>query len=119
MGKNFHLLLPVAAACADRVGDLRRLQAFPQAHRRRHFIRRTKEGNGPVSTGAPLYPQRQCDTLSYTLSPAEQHLYDATTDYITETYNKARILNHSRGPPGHERVPAPPGQFDLCLAAFV
>ena len=94
MGKNFpyyclwRLLAPTELATFDA------FQAFPQAHRRRHFIRRTKEEMVRFD-GRPLYPQRQCDTLSYTLSPAEQHLYDATTDYITETYNKARILNHS------------------------
>ena len=45
--------------------------------------------------GRPLYPQRRCDTLSYALNPAEQELYDATTRYISETYNKADILNRS------------------------
>ena len=45
--------------------------------------------------GRPLYPQRRCDTLSYALSAAEQELYDATTRYIIESYNKAQKLNRS------------------------
>ena len=94
MGKNFpyyclwRLLAPDALATFDA------FQAFPQAQRSRHFIRRTKEEMVRFD-GQPLYPQRQCDTLSYPLSPAEQQLYDATTAYISETYNKARILNRS------------------------
>ena len=94
MGKNFpyyclwRLLAPDALATFDA------FQAFPQAQRSRHFIRRTKEEMVRFD-GQSLYPQRQCDTLSYTLSPAEQQLYEATTAYISETYNKARILNHS------------------------
>ncbi len=94
MGKDFpyyclwRLLAPDALATFDA------FQAFPETQRRRHFIRRTKEEMVRFD-GQPLYPQRQCDTLSYDLSPAEQQLYDATTSYITETYNKARILNRS------------------------
>ncbi len=94
MGKDFpyyylwRLLAPDALATFDA------FQAFPQAQRSRHFIRRTKEEMVRFD-GQPLYPQRQCDTLSYTLSPAEQQLYEATTAYISETYNKARILNRS------------------------
>ncbi len=64
------------------------------AERSRHFIHRTKEEMVRFD-GRPLYPQRHCDTLSYALRPAEQELYDATTRYIAETYNKARILNRS------------------------
>jgi superfamily II DNA or RNA helicase/DNA-binding XRE family transcriptional regulator len=94
MGKDFpyyclwRLLAPDALATFDA------FRAFPEAQRRRHFIRRTKEEMVRFD-GQPLYPQRQCDTLSYELSPAEQQLYEATTSYITETYNKARVLNRS------------------------
>ena len=94
MGKDFpyyclwRLLAPDALATFDA------FQAFPEAQRRHHFIRRTKEEMVRFD-GRPLYPRRQCDTLSYVLSPAEQRLYDATTAYITETYNQARILNRS------------------------
>jgi superfamily II DNA or RNA helicase/DNA-binding XRE family transcriptional regulator len=94
MGKDFpyyclwRLLAPDALATFDA------FKAFPEAQRRKHFIRRTKEEMVRFD-GQPLYPQRQCDTLSYDLSPAEQELYVATTAYINETYNKARILNRS------------------------
>ena len=94
MGKDFpyyclwRLLAPDALATFDA------FEAFPEAQRRRHFIRRTKE-EMVCFDGRPLYPQRNCDTLSYALSPAEQELYDATTHYIAEIYNKARILNRS------------------------
>jgi superfamily II DNA or RNA helicase/transcriptional regulator with XRE-family HTH domain len=94
MGKDFpyyclwRLLAPDALATFDA------FQAFPEAQRRRYFIRRTKEEMVRFD-GRPLYPQRQCDTLSYGLSPAERQLYEATTSYIAETYNRARILNRS------------------------
>ena len=48
--------------------------------------------------GSPLYPQRNCDTLSYDLSQgreSEQELYDESTDYIRYYYNRARLLNRS------------------------
>ena len=46
----------------------------------------------------PLYPQRNCDTLSYNLSDGpdgEQELYDETTEYIRDYYNRAEVLNRS------------------------
>lgn len=94
MGKDFpyyclwRLLAPDALATFDA------FKAFPEGQRRKHFIRRTKEEMVRFD-GQPLYPQRQCDTLSYDLSPAELELYVATTAYINETYNKARVLNRS------------------------
>ena len=47
---------------------------------------------------SPLYPQRNCDTLSYALSQgpeSEQELYDETTEYIRYYYNRAGVLNRS------------------------
>ena len=94
MGKDFpyyclwRLLAPDALATFDA------FDAFPEDQRRRHFIRRTKEEMVRFD-GRPLYPQRNCDTLSYSLKPAEQALYDATTEYIAATYNQAQILNRS------------------------
>ncbi len=69
-------------------------EAFPDAERRRHFIRRTKEEMLRLD-GRPLYPKRRCDTLSYDLAPAEQDLYDETTRYLKETWNQAQTLNRS------------------------
>ena len=94
MGKDFpyyclwRLLAPDALATFDA------FRAFPEAQRRRHFIRRTKEEMVRFD-GRPLYPQRRCDTISYGLGPAEQVLYEATTRYISEVYNRARVLNRS------------------------
>ena len=94
MGKDFpyyclwRLLAPDALATFDA------FEVFPETQRRRHFIRRTKEEMVRFD-GQPLYPQRRCDTISYGLGPPEQALYEATTRYISETYNRARVLNRS------------------------
>ena len=97
MGKDdpyyflWRLLLPDALSTMDAFDQ------FPQESRRRHFIRRTKEEMVRFDA-TPLYPQRNCDTLSYELSQgpgSEQELYDETTDYIRYYYNRARVLNRS------------------------
>ena len=94
MGKDFpwyclwRLLAPDALPTQDA------FRAFPETQRRRYFIRRTKEEMVDFN-GRPLYPQRRCDTMSYDLSPAEQALYEATTRYIAETYNRTGVLNRS------------------------
>ncbi|MBP7688592.1 MAG: DUF3883 domain-containing protein [Thermoflexales bacterium] len=70
---------------------------YPPAARQRHFIRRTKEEMVRFDQ-SPIYPQRISNTFSYDLTQgpiSEQALYDATTDYIEHTYNRARILNRS------------------------
>ncbi|MFI5353199.1 MAG: helicase-related protein [Candidatus Binatales bacterium] len=71
--------------------------AFPPESRRRHFIRRTKEEMVRFD-GSRIYPNRVSDTLSYDLSQgdiSEQALYERTTDYMRDYYNRARILNRS------------------------
>ena len=94
MGKDFPYYCLWRLLAPDALATFGAFEAFPEAQRRRHFIRRTKEEMVRFD-GRPLYPQRNCDTLNYALNPAEQELYDATTRYIAETYNKARILNRS------------------------
>ena len=94
MGKDFPYYCLWRLLAPDALPTFDAFQAFPEAQRRRHFIRRTKEEMVRFD-GRPLYPQRRCDTLSYGLSPSEQALYDATTRYISETYNRARVLNRS------------------------
>ena len=72
-------------------------EQFPAESRKRHFIRRTKE-ELVYFDGSPIYPARECDTLSYELTQgagSEQELYDATTDYMRGYYNRARVLNRS------------------------
>ncbi len=97
MGKDYpyyflwRLLLPDALATYDA------FLAFPRESRARHFIRRTKEEMVRFD-GSPLYPQRNCATLSYALSPGpegEQALYDETTEYLQHHYNRASMLNRS------------------------
>ena len=94
MGKDFPYYCLWRLLAPDVLATFDAFEAFPEAQRRRHLIRRTKEEMVRFD-GRPLYPQRRCDTLSYALNPEEQDLYDATTQYIAETYNKARILNRS------------------------
>ena len=94
MGKDFPYYCLWRLLAPDVLATFDAFEAFPETQRRRHLIRRTKEEMVRFD-GRPLYPQRRCDTLSYALNPEEQDLYDATTQYIAETYNKARILNRS------------------------
>ena len=95
MGKDYpyyalwRLLLP------DTLSTYDAFDQFPRESRHRHFIRRTKEEMVHFD-GSPLYPHRNCDTLSYDLSQEEeQQLYDETTEYIRYHYNRARFLNRS------------------------
>ena len=97
MGKDhpyyflWRLLLPDTLSTRDA------FDAFPCEGRQRHFIRRTKEEMVHFD-GSALYPQRNCDTLSYDLSQgpeSEQELYEETTEYLRTHYNRARMLNRS------------------------
>jgi hypothetical protein len=54
--------------------------------------------------GRPLFPERRAYTVPYQLSPAEEDLYQAVTQYVREEMNRAERLevrNRSRptGPP--------------------
>ena len=87
----WRLLLPETLSTHDA------FDRFPRESRQRHFIRRTKEEMLHFN-GQPLYPQRNCDTLSYNLTTGqggEQQLYDETTEYIRDYYNRAGVLNRS------------------------
>jgi hypothetical protein len=55
--------------------------------------------------GQPLYPQRQCDTLSYDLREPEEQLDDATTSYITETTS---VIISSPNTPRSYHISYPP-----------
>ncbi len=97
MGKDhpfyflWRLLLPDSLSTYDA------FETFPREFRESHFIRRTKEEMVRFD-GSPLYPQRNCATLSYELSQGpqgEQELYDETTEYIRYYYNRAGVLNRS------------------------
>ncbi len=97
MGRDYpyyflwRLLLPDSLQTKDA------FDGFPPDSRRNHFVRRTKEEMVHFD-GTPLYPQRNCDTLSYELTwgpGSERELYDETTDYILGYYNRAQLLNRS------------------------
>ena len=97
MGRDYpyyslwRLLLPDALQTFDA------FTRFSAQSRQKHFVRRTKEEMVKFDA-TPLYPQRNCDTLSYDLTQgagSEQELYNETTDYIHGYYNRARILNRS------------------------
>ena len=97
MGKDYpyfalwRLLLPETLTTQDAFDE------FSPDSRSKHFLRRTKEEMVHFD-GSALYPQRNCDTLSYDLSQghgSEQELYDETTDYIKYYYNRATQLNRS------------------------
>jgi superfamily II DNA or RNA helicase len=97
MGKPYpyfalwRLLEPDALTTPEAMAD------FPTERRARHFIRRTKEEMVKLD-GTPLYPPRICDTLGFDLTQgqgSEQELYDDTSKYIRDIYNKASTLNRS------------------------
>ena len=97
MGKDYPYYFLWRLLMPDTLSTYDAFVEFPHEARRKHFIRRSKEEMVRFD-GAPLYPQRNCDTLSYELSqgPAsEQELYDETTEYIRNHYNRARDLNRS------------------------
>lgn len=97
MGKDYPYYCLWRLLDPDSLSTQDAFERFPSEARRRHFIRRTKEEMVRFD-GTPLYPQRQCDTLSYDLDTepgGEQELYDETTDYIRDYYNRAQYLNRS------------------------
>lgn len=52
------------------------------------FLRRLKE-DLKDATGRPLFPPRHVHTSTYRLSNDEKRLYNAVTQYVQESYNKA------------------------------
>ncbi len=52
------------------------------------FLRRLKEDLKNFD-GAPLFPPRHVETVKYRLSDDEKLLYNAVTNYVQQTYNKA------------------------------
>ena len=94
MGKDYpffalwHLLEPEVLSTPEM------LDRYPDYERQKHYIRRTKE-EMVTFEGKRLYPTRISATPTYPLSPLERRLYDRTTAYIRETYNRAAGLNRS------------------------
>ena len=97
MGKDYPYYCLWKLLEPDVLTTIDAFHAYPQDARARHFIRRTKEELVYLD-GRPIYPTRISDTLSYNLTSgevSEQALYDATTHYISTSYNRARLLNRS------------------------
>ena len=44
--------------------------------------------------GKPLFPERRAYTVNYTLSPEEDILYEAVTDYVRQEFNRAEQLEN-------------------------
>ena len=97
MGKDFPYYYLWRLLVPDTLSTYDAFTEFPREMREDHFIRRTKEEMVHYD-GRPLYPQRNCATLSYDLTQGpgdEQELYDETTSYIQDYYNRAKFLNRS------------------------
>lgn len=100
-----HLLLMSATPHAGNEADFQLFMALLDADR---FEGKFRDGVHAVDTeglmrrmvkeelltfeGKPLFPERRADTLAYELSPGEQDLYDAVTDYVREQMNRAEKL---------------------------
>ncbi len=44
--------------------------------------------------GKPLFPERRAYTVNYTLSPEEDLLYEAVTEYVRQEFNRAEALEN-------------------------
>jgi SNF2 family DNA or RNA helicase len=95
MGKEYpyyalwRLLLP------EMLPTLESFAEFPVDRKQQHFIRRSKEEMLYLD-GSSIFTQRVSNTHGYQLSQgdiSEQKLYDETTIYLREVYNKAKLLN--------------------------
>jgi len=69
-------------------------RSFPHEKRTRYFIRRLKEEMVGYS-GQPIYKPRLCQTITFTLTQAEQEFYDASTEYLRWSYETNRSVNRS------------------------
>jgi superfamily II DNA or RNA helicase len=102
-----HLLLMTATPHAGKEEDFQLFMALLDADR---FEGKYRDAVHSVDTGGlmrrmvkedlltfegkPLFPERRADTLRYELSPAEQDLYEAVTDYVREQMNRAEQLKN-------------------------
>ena len=119
-----HLLTIFCGVCCCRKRSRRydAFDRFPRDLRQRHFIRRTKEemlhfdGQAPV----PAAKLRHAELQSLGRSQeGEQELYDETTEYIRDYYNRAGVLESFRRAFGDECLPAASRQLHLCPHAFL
>lgn len=60
------------------------------------LMRRMVKENLRKFDGTPLFPQRIAYTLPYRLSPQEEALYKAVTDYVRTEFNRAEALQNDK-----------------------
>jgi SNF2 family DNA or RNA helicase len=60
------------------------------------LMRRMVKENLLKFDGTPLFPQRIAYTVPYKLSPLEEALYRAVTDYVREEFNRAEALENDK-----------------------
>jgi len=84
--ENFRLFLDLLQP--GFFADTRMLSESIQNQDNPLFLRRLKEDLKSFE-GAPLFPPRYVETVKYRLSDDEKLLYNAVTNYVQQTYNKA------------------------------
>ncbi len=60
------------------------------------LMRRMVKENLLKFDGTPLFPPRIAYTIPYKLSPTEEALYKAVTDYVREEFNRAEALQNNK-----------------------
>lgn len=89
-GKNEDFLLFMALLDPERfAGRLRHEADVPDVS---DVMRRYVKENLLTFEGKRLFPERHAVTAKYDLSPAEQDLYDAVTDYVRNGMNRAQAM---------------------------
>jgi superfamily II DNA or RNA helicase/transcriptional regulator with XRE-family HTH domain len=94
MGKEFPYYALWRLLEPNLLGTMEAYSQFPQEAKALHFLRRTKEEMVQFD-GKPIFPTRESNTVSYSLSPSERELYEEMTSYIITYYNRAKMLNRS------------------------
>lgn len=84
--ENFRLLLNLLEP--DLFANVALLEEAVQNRETPLFLRRLKEDMKDLE-GRPLFPPRYVFTRPYRLSDAEKRLYNAVTDYVEKSFNKA------------------------------
>ena len=68
------------------------LPSLSPEKRSRYFLRRLKEEMVNYQ-GQPIYMPRLCQTISFKLTPDEQHFYDASSEYLRWSYKTSKSIN--------------------------
>ncbi|MFN4294743.1 MAG: helicase-related protein [Thermoflexales bacterium] len=84
--ENFRLFLDLLAP--GMFANIELLAESAQARDNPLFLRRLKEDLRDFE-GRPLFPPRRVFTRAYRLNDDEKRLYNAVTEYVEKTYNKA------------------------------